>query len=235
MAKKQRQQSNQLKDSEMNGVNDTPAEGQEDAVETQGAPLEPTPEPTPAPVVEAPVVAAVVVAPVIPTPVVAATKATESSGYVFQNYLNKMKAEGNNTTKNIVVQLEGYMQAMMPGKVTTETEGVRAQQGLWNALRNMIENSGNDFDQAFATVVRMFKEHGGPRQVFHEAYIFRFAEHMTMGKEDITAFQSLINIIKLLAKSNSKADAIRQLDVDRALGSTYSEQGRNRIIAFLHS
>lgn len=231
MAKKQRQQFQSQESNNVENTNQAPAQDQEEAVETQGAPLEPTPEPTPAPVVEAPVIAASFT----PAPVVTAPKATESSGYVFQNYLNKMKAEGNNTTKNIVVHLEGYMQAMMPGKVTTEAEGVRAQQGLWNALRNMIENSGNDFDQAFSTVVRMFKEHGGPRQVFHEAYVFRFAEHMTMGKEDITAFQSLINIIKLLAKSNSKADAIRQLDVDRALGSTYSEQARNRVIAYLHS
>lgn len=147
----------------------------------------------------------------------------------FQDQLDQLLKTGSMKEKSVIVSMRGYIQKMAPGLPVETKDGVFLQQGLWKLIQT-VSNTDDDFDQSFRLLISFFKEYKD--SVLSERYIFRFVESMTMGSENIRAFQSTINIIMIAATTINKRDVKKQVDLNRALSSGLTEEARQRIISY---
>lgn len=147
----------------------------------------------------------------------------------FQDSLDQLLKTGSMKEKSVIVSMRSYIQKMAPGLPVETKDGVFLQQGLWKLIQT-ISNSDDDFDQSFKLLISFFREYKDT--VLSERYIFRFVESMTIGSENIRAFQSTINIIMIAATTINKKDVKKQVDLNRALSSGLTEEARQRIISY---
>lgn len=147
----------------------------------------------------------------------------------FQDLTDQLLKTGSMKEKSVIVSMRSYLQKMAPGLPVDTKDGVFLQQGLWKLIQT-ISNTDDDFDQSFRLLIGFFKEYKDT--TLSERYIFRFVENMTMGSENIRAFQSVINIIMIAATTINKRDVKKQVDLNRAMSSALTEEARQRIISY---
>lgn len=131
-----------------------------------------------------------------------------------------------------VTYLDTYLEDMKPNKPMSDEQGARAQTNFWRFLRQVINNAGENFNEVMTLVVDYFREHGEDT-AFGDAYLYRFSHALTMGSDEVRAYFSLLNVIKILANTKDRAAAVRQIDIERTFGQNYSDQGREAMVNFI--
>ena len=215
------------------------------AVETASAPApEATQEAPATPVIEnaAPAVvtaptpkqaAKPVAAPKAP-PAPAAKPATTAPAVVsnsFNAMVEGVKTNGSDFQKNLLTALETYVFEMAPGKRHLNDDAAMKQYTLWVTLRNVINDAPvEEFRNLWSMVLAFFVEYA--EKSFHERYVFRFTEHWRWSKQELDGFLSILNLIKLTADPKVRAVGLKRVDLNRALVSPITDDGRNRLLNF---
>ena len=193
------------------------------------------------PVEEKQVEAPVVKTPVEPIPVApvktevriekSATPVKKQNFTNIDDYLDDIKANGTVVQKNLIAALDKYLEDMKPRKPVTETKGAETQYLFWKTLQAAIENSTQEEFKSLWTIVlayfQLFKD-----DAFNERYIYRFAEYWAANTDELSAFQRLINLIKLTADPKERAIGLKQVNVEKSLELIFSEQGRQKLLNF---
>lgn len=149
----------------------------------------------------------------------------------FQALFDKIKVEGTATEQALIKGLDAYVAVMAPGKAVDAKTGALQQHTLWQNLRFIIQSSPDgEFDRLWNMVLAYAHMHKDG--AFHERYIMRFSEEWHYDLEDLTAFQRLINLVKLTADSTKRAQAIKNVDINRTLEKGFNDRGRTRLISF---
>lgn len=193
-----------------------------------------TPEPVVTPVVveQAAAPAAVVEAPVKETaaPVVSVTAPAPSLSD-FQIHVNHMKTTGSATVRSLILSLESYMLAMAPGKPISGADGHLQQYTLWKVIYNLAHRCPQEeFKAAWSLLLAFFNEYKDG--VFEERYIFRFSEEWNKTRPELVGFQRVINLLKVTANPSTRNQSLKQVDLNRNLADGFTEEGRQRIVAF---
>jgi hypothetical protein len=123
-----------------------------------------------------------------------------------------------------------YMLAMAPNKPITPAAGARQQVMLYRALIGIINLLGDDFNQVWSAVLKLFLKHRSG--VFNEMGTFRFTEHMEISKQDRDTYLRLLNLINVTADPKGRQVALRQVRLEETLNYGVQEAGRQRIQAF---
>ena len=202
-----------------------------------------TPEPTQPAVTDAPVVQTP--APTdTPTPTLAPTVAPtpaptapvvlneqQATVTTLDSTVEAIKRSDNTPAKFVIAGLETYITNMQPGMPVSRDHAVMHQVGLWNTLHNFVENTEQDFNKIFSTVLGLFHKHKDG--VFHEHYVFRVMSDITLDKEEMAAFQVFINLLKVTANPVGRQQALKQnVDISRTLANVFSENARQKILGF---
>lgn len=143
--------------------------------------------------------------------------------------LQKARAEATTLGKMVLNQIEEYINDMAPKKPMTPALGVRHQVKLYRALQTTTR-LGDDFFLVWGTILKLFNSQRAA--VFHESYVFRYMEHVTLSPQDQKAFQRLLNLIVITANPQGRAVAVKQVDFKRTLEFGMDEAGRNRLLGF---
>jgi len=183
-----------------------------------------------APVTE-PVVAAVVVEAVVTESVTAIVSGVEMSIGLADIY-NQVKQTGNQAVILAFNAIFEYMVAMKPGVTMSDDTGARNQANLYRAIRAIIENSGDDFQLSFATLLKLFDEYKDG--VFNERYIFRFIENLTLNMNDQQAYRRIVNLIKIAAPVQGRAEALKQLSFTKSLQFGFTDAGKQKVLTFFN-
>ena len=230
------------------------------AADTAAAPaaVETAPAPAPEPIQEAPAApvienaAPAVVAAPAPTPAptskqaakpaaapktapAPAAKPAAAAPAVVSNSFNAMvegvKTNGSDFQKNLLTALETYVFEMAPGKRHLNDDAAMKQYTLWVTLRNVINDAPvEEFRNLWSMVLAFFVEYA--EKSFHERYVFRFTEHWRWSKQELDGFLSILNLIKLTADPKVRAVGLKRVDLNRALVSPITDDGRNRLLNF---
>lgn len=208
---------------------ETPTAAIESPVAEMIAPvvLEAVISPTEAPIVEAPVV---VDAPVVQQ-VATVVNGIEMSVALADVYA-QVKATGNQAVILAFNAIFDYMVAMKPGITMPDDTGARNQANLYRAIRAIIENSENDFQISFATLLKLFDEY--KEGVFNEKYIFRFIENLTLNMDDQQAYRRIVNLIKIAAPVQGRAEALKQLSFTKSLQYGFTDAGKQKVLTFFN-
>jgi len=179
----------------------------------------------------APIAPAVPVAPV-PAPAPEPTPVKPAAPVIAEvdAIIAKAKEEASTYGKMILDQLAGYIDAMAPKKQLSLVEQVRWQVQLYRALTNAANRLDDDFFLVWNAILRLF--HSQKDGVFHEAYVFRAMEHVTLPKDDQAGFQRLLNLVKITANQAGRQAATRQVDFKKTLEFGITEAGRQKLLNF---
>jgi hypothetical protein len=193
---------------------------------------------TPAPIVEqtgtttAPVAQVVAQPPKVEEkqPVVEVVeKAVAPSTFAAQ--VENLMKNGTTGQRGFIAAMEKYLAAMHPGKQMDGDDGARHQFALWRAISTAVERLPYDeFKTIWTLLLGYFEEYKDG--VFHDRYIYRFAEYWTQKEDDLHAFQRIINILKLTSNPAMREKGMKQVDLNRSLAVGYTEEGRGRILTF---
>lgn len=142
-------------------------------------------------------------------------------------------ANGNADSKGVIAGVLGYIEKMRPGMQMTDQVGASNQVIFWRVLRSMVETENDEFGLVFGTVLAMFNKHSDDEAVFGDRYLFRWTEQMNLERDGREAFFNLATLMRVTADPKSRALAVRtQIDITRALDKGFTEQARQRILAF---
>lgn len=184
-------------------------------------------------------VAAPKTAPVVKAqPVVASGTVTEVAKPViasgsFADAVAKIKSNGSVLQRAFVAQMEQYIAAMKPSTPVDAATGARHQTNLWRIIQNVVERSGEEFKVNYALLLAYFEEYKDG--VFHERYVFRFAENIGLSATELATYQQMINLIKLTCSPVGRAQALRQVDLGRTMKNNISEPGRQKVLEFYNA
>lgn len=187
--------------------------------------------PAPAPVVEAAAAksveeAAPVAAAPADAPVVAAPAPAEVQPMILPVHVGLVG-------QSAIASLQQYVINMKPRTPIEPGTGARHQQSLYRALINIIDKTGNDFEPVFGAALQLFHNHADG--AFHEKHVFRFMEHVQLSPDERTAFQRLLNMMKLAADPKGRHIALKQMNFESTLKAPMvSEAGRQRVMAFFN-
>lgn len=144
----------------------------------------------------------------------------------------KAQAEASTTGKIILQQVADYMTAMAPRKMVSVDAGARFQVGLYRTITRMINTLDDDFDLVFTAVLRLFADNLDG--VFHETHVFRFMEHVPLSKDEITAFQRLLNLFINVADPKGRAAGLKMTDFNKTLQLGLTDAGRSRVLTYFN-
>lgn len=160
-----------------------------------------------------------------------AAPAKKQNFSTIQEYLDNVKANGTVLQKNLIAALDKYLEDLKPRKPVTVDKGANIQYLFWKTLQSAIENSSQEEFKSLWTIVlayfNLFKD-----EAFHERYVYRFAEYWTASEDELSAFQRLLNLIKLTADPKERALGLKQVNVEKSLELIFSEQGRQKLLNF---
>jgi hypothetical protein len=124
-----------------------------------------------------------------------------------------------------------YIEKMRPGLAHTPVSGAVRQTVLWQAISNAFELSTPDeFNSVYSKMLSMFKEHRDG--VFNERYVMRFMEEVTMDANERFAFQAIVNLMRKTCDPLESKQMLKQVDMGRTLAQGFSEQARQKVLAF---
>lgn len=127
-------------------------------------------------------------------------------------------------------RLEEYITFMNPRRPVTIEEGISQQRALYRLFIWVFNSSPDeDFKKLWQLVLDRFSDLRDG--VFHESNVGRFPEHLNLAKEEITTFYSLINLFKIMTDEKGAALRLKQIDLNKALTSQITEQGKQRVLA----
>ena len=202
---------------------------------------QPVVQETSAPAESAPVVEAVVEAPAVPveahvavstlpeklevaSPVPAPAEVAPRASVSVQAQLDQLSAVALMLLENVI----DYTAAMAPRKPVDTEQGNLHQVSLYRSILGTIEHtSDEDFELAFTALLMLFEEHRDG--VFSEIYVNRFHDTMPLGAEERKTLLNMVDLFKVLGPVKGRDQAMRQVDIDRALKGSLSEIGRGRV------
>ena len=151
----------------------------------------------------------------------------------FQEYISEIMKGNNLPAKTVVSVVERYYSAMKPMLPISIQEGSQAQISLWQAIYTTINTSGNDFNVAWNVWLNMFNYYSD--SIFSIPKAFRFFEFMRMPRDQIIAFQRILNLLILTANPTTRAVNLKRIDLEATLSVYFSEKNRMTIMMFYNN
>lgn len=142
-----------------------------------------------------------------------------------------VRVNGTPSQQAIVAILDKYKKEMAPGVSQSGHDQATQQYYLWRGLVTVINQTPVvEFRDTWSIVLQYFYEERNG--VFGENYVFRAADQWRWDLKLLTEFQTLINLMILTRDRNTRALGLKQVDINRTLGSSYTEQGRQKLLTF---
>lgn len=149
----------------------------------------------------------------------------------FNSLIQGVKDNGTTKQKILISAIEKYMVDMQPGKPVGGDAGARFQYMFWKTLSEVIEQSNQEeFKKSWNIILAYFNQF--KTGVFHDKYVFRFAEFWAWNEGELNAFQRILNLIKLTCNPAERQVGLKQVSLERSLAEGFSDDGRQRILTF---
>lgn len=135
------------------------------------------------------------------------------------------------TSKLLLGQLKVYMSEMKPGLPVDSKKAAVHQLQLYRVLNSFISKvTGEEFTQVWSVVLALFYQEADG--VFHDIYVARGFDNIELPAASITAFQNLLHLCKVTADYKVRNLALKQLNLEKALQTGFTEQARQSLLSY---
>lgn len=125
-----------------------------------------------------------------------------------------------------------YAVKMNPTKPIENTDGAKMQGSLFKIIQNVINREETYFRQIFTAILAIFTH--DKSGAFKEANVYRFMDNIAINDIERKAFVRLLNMIRLLGPKESRATALKQIDMTQTLQFGLTDAGRQRVFSFFN-
>jgi hypothetical protein len=145
----------------------------------------------------------------------------------------QVKATNDTVAIIAIDEVLEYIDAMGINKTMDSVQGANNQVKLFSAVKAIINSATADsFQITFATLLRLFDEmQNGP---MHGAYLFRFTEDVRLNTDDRKSFNNVMNMLTFTGPVEGRAEAVKQINFQKTLEFTFTEEGRRRVLNFFN-
>lgn len=138
--------------------------------------------------------------------------------------------------KNVIFvynNLKTYVDNMGKGTNLDDSTGARQQYMLWSTIRNVANNyTPKDFKESWNLILAFYKKHSGQGDAFNPKKINRFAHSWNYPVEELTALQSINDLLMLTMDHTKRASNLKLISFEKTLQYGFTEEGRQRIISY---
>lgn len=134
-------------------------------------------------------------------------------------------------SQNDITRIRMYCQTMAPKKPVTLRVGATEQSTLYRSIQNIINRQENYFKELFTALLAIFAAEGVDGAL-SDRYRNRFMEHVNLSKADRKAFEQLTHMLSMLANTSTRAVAMKQINLERALDSGLTAEGQRRVLQY---
>lgn len=134
-------------------------------------------------------------------------------------------------SQNDITRIRMYCQTMAPKKPVTLRVGAAEQSTLYRSIQNIINRQENYFKELFTALLAIFAAEGVDGAL-SDRYRNRFMEHVNLSKADRKAFEQLTHMLSMLANTSTRAVAMKQINLERALDSGLTAEGQRRVLQY---
>ncbi len=149
-----------------------------------------------------------------------------------QDLIDQIRQSGDKVGIDAIDAILTYSENMKPGRQMNPTDGARHQVNLYRTFQFMVNNESKDFTKLFATVLRIVEELRNG--AFGDRYAFRFTDVIQLNKQDINSFTRFLNLLNTASAVKGRQEAIKQIDFSKTLEYGFTDEGRQRILAFFN-
>ena len=141
---------------------------------------------------------------------------------------------GSNIAKGLISGTLDYLSKMGPRNMVTEKLGEMQQVQFYRLFQNAINNGGTDFRKMFNVFLRIIFE-TKDTGAFQLPLVMRFLPSMNLSADDRQAFQQLIFLFRQTAGVESRAIALKQVDLNKATSKGLMPAGQQRLLTFFQA
>jgi hypothetical protein len=128
-------------------------------------------------------------------------------------------------------RIQAYLVRMAPKRPIDVVAGVGEQVALYRSIQNIINRQEEYFTQLFTALLFIFKTEG-VSGALSDRYRMRFMDNITLHLGDRKAFANLSQTLHILADTKSRALAMSQINLERALENGLTAEGRKRVLDY---
>lgn len=158
------------------------------------------------------------------------TVAGAQSTSAFSEKLQKILQGLSPAEYNDITRVKLYCETMNGRFTVDERVGMAEQISLYRCIQNIINRNPVHFEKLFTALLAIFEEEANG--ALSDRLRNRFMQNIALGKADRTAFTSLTHLLYITAKPSTRAFALRQIDITRALANGLSAEGASRVMAY---
>ena len=148
----------------------------------------------------------------------------------FEKYIQEVTITGTSAEQSIITVVDMYLSKMRPRMPTGIQEGAAAQVMLWRSLLNTIQRNPAEFKSLWSMWLMYFNHYSDG--VFGTRYVFRFMEFVQLPKNQVVAFQRILNLLIRTANPVNRAAVMRHVDLEATMSVYFTEADRQRVIGF---
>jgi hypothetical protein len=148
----------------------------------------------------------------------------------FKSLIETLEVSGTDNQKVVIHGLKDYVSNMMPGIPMSAKQGLKNQKALWSLIMNVINNYDEDFRQNFNLILAFVHEYRNT--VFHENYIYRFTEELSMDDNYNVMILRLIHILLETHDVQNRREKFNSISIDRSLAVGLSDAARSKLLNF---
>lgn len=148
----------------------------------------------------------------------------------WQTYIASINAGTNTNLQMIVSTVSMYSNVMAPRTPVNIKGGSEAQVMLWHALVNTIVNNNTNFKDAWTLWLNMFNHYS--EGMFSVRYALRFFEFIRLPRDQIIAFQRVLNLLILTANPETRAANLKRVSLEMTFSTYFNEAAKQKVMAF---
>lgn len=142
----------------------------------------------------------------------------------------QLKKEEARIVKSVEMDLVTYMESVHPTKAMDPQAGADWQFSLLQTLKRVLGNKDPEvFKQQWRHLLAFFHQHAD--ELFNENYMFRFQNHWKGSAKEFTTFRHLVFLAMTTANPQTRAEAVRSININRVVENLDAQSGTN-LIAF---
>lgn len=136
----------------------------------------------------------------------------------------------NLTLVGIKEFMENYVAKMTPGVSHNGNEGVQLQTKFYRTLQTVLRLKGSDFFKAYGLVLETANLHRN--SVFHERFVFRYFDGLTIPNNDRRNFERLVHLIITTCNPATRSKTMKQVDIVGVMEGFNNEEMTQKVLGF---
>lgn len=155
-------------------------------------------------------------------PVAANASLTEQLGVILKNVPAAYQTD--------IARVLAYLERMAPNRPVDAKVGIEEQKALYRSIQNIINRQEEYFTPLFTALLFIFKSE--TKGALSDRYRMRFMDNITLPVGDRKAFANLSQMLAIVADPKSRAVAMKQVSMERALENGLTPEGRTRVLNY---